>query len=196
ADGDDAVDVRLRLGSKRLGGKLLNDLHRAIVAQVGEAGMHLRGHRPGARALPRILRPEALAGELLVEILADRQRIPDGDFAVDQRGHPSARGILADVPGGVRHVEGNDDLLVRNRGELESQPPAQRPGGVLLVSDDDLEHGSVLITRAAPQREPSYHDAARGNLGTLRWQTRASSMQSLTGSSSSTARWAQPCSGC
>src|SRR5438270_12996324 len=195
-DGDDPVHLRLGIRPQHLVRVLLENLHRAVVAQIGEAGMHLGRQRPRARPLGGVLRPEALVRELLVEILGDGEGIPDGDVAVDQRRHASARRILADVRGGIRHVERDDDLLERHGGVLEHQPGAQRPRGVLLVPDDDLQHGTLLITTAAARGERGYHDAARGNLRSLRWQTRTLLMRSPAVSWFSTAPWAQRCSGC
>src|SRR5438309_535358 len=63
-DGRDAVHLRLRLRPQRLVRILLDDLHRAVVAQVGEARMHLRRQRPRAGPLGRVLRPETLVREL------------------------------------------------------------------------------------------------------------------------------------
>src|SRR6478609_1799001 len=55
----------------------LAHVHRAGSAQAPEAGMHLRGNRPGEGASLDIPGPDCLVREAVGDIVHDRQRLPD-----------------------------------------------------------------------------------------------------------------------
>ena len=66
-------------------------VHRAGVAQGGEAGMHLRREGPRQAAGRRVGRPEAGLGVALGQRLGDRERIPDGEACRGPRRAAPAR---------------------------------------------------------------------------------------------------------
>ena len=97
--------------------------------------MHLAADRAAVRARLDVRRQQAGLGLDLVQVLADRQRVPDLDAAVLQRGHQH-RGRQQQHLGLHRRVVGRDHLL----GEIQPrepahQPAAQRPGAVVLAAD-------------------------------------------------------------
>ena len=141
-------------GSASLRGReLLAHVHRQLAAQVRIARMHLRRHRAGHAARGVVARPVAGAVGLVGEPFDDREAVPDHGLVVPQDRHLAARGrelvaLGALVPGLVEHRHG--DLLERQARLLDRQPAAQRPGGIGLVADDELEHprSSYLVMPA------------------------------------------------
>ena len=65
----------------------LAHVHRQLAAKVGEAGVHLGGHRAGDGACALVLRPVQGAAEAVSEEFDDRQAVPDDDLAVPQDRH-------------------------------------------------------------------------------------------------------------
>jgi hypothetical protein len=83
--GVDARDVRCELlRHGHLAARA--DVHRHLAAQRRESGVHLAADGAGQGTLLDGRGPAAATGELRA-VLADRERIPDADLAVDQRGH-------------------------------------------------------------------------------------------------------------
>ena len=141
------ISARTGSASSR-GRELLAHVHRQLAAQIRVARMHLRRHRPRHAARGVVARPVARPVGLVGEPFDDREAVPDHGLVVPQDRHLAARrrelvALGALVPLLVEHRDG--DLLERQARLLDRQPAAQRPGGIGLVADDELEQ--VLARR-------------------------------------------------
>ena len=103
--------------------------------------------RATARAA-RVRRPQPGPGRQFRHILADRQRIPEDEVAIEQAGHPAGRRVCGDARGGVGLAQGDDGLGERQPGLFHRQPGAQRPGRVGLVSHHQGHVGHRYPSRA------------------------------------------------
>ena len=126
--------------------ELLAHVHRQLAAQVRVGGVHLGRHRAGHAAGGVVARPVARPVGLVGEPFDDREAVPDHGLVVPQDRHLAARrrelvALGALVPVLVEHRDG--DFLERQARLLDRQPAAQRPGGIGLVADDELEQGVV-----------------------------------------------------
>src|SRR5262252_6206624 len=102
--------------------------------------MHLGRDRARMRPLGAILRPEPRVRKALSEVLDDGERIPNRGLAINQDWHLARTGegqdtILVVLPG----IERDEDLLEGDMGGAHRQPWPHRPGGVVLVADNELQ---------------------------------------------------------
>src|SRR5207248_11226626 len=105
-------------------------------------------------------RPEALLGEALGQRLADGERIPDRLAIEEQHRHLAGDRIALDAarPAGV--VELELDLLEGDARFAHQHPRAHRPGGVVLVADEELHARNSSYYRRHALRGP-HHAALR-----------------------------------
>ena len=98
--------------------------------------------RARARA-PRSVGPTHRIAPALAHVLDDGEAVPHRDAVVDEHRHPARRVEARDRLRGAGAVERDADLLEVDAALAQMQPRAQRPGGVVLVADDEL-HVRVL----------------------------------------------------
>src|SRR5207302_1246506 len=118
----------------------------------GEAGVHLGADRAGNGASRRVFRPQIESWERIGDILADRQAVPHRQLAMLERRHPPGGRVFQDRLAAGRLVERDHHLVEGDRGALQRQPGAQRPGGIVLVAEIDRQIGHQPLE---PQWHPS-----------------------------------------
>src|SRR5918992_1447139 len=154
---DHALDVLLRLRRHALAGIAAADVHRHVPAQGLEARMHLRAGRARHAARLGCLGPQMLFGEHLRHGLTDRERIPHR-LPVDHEDRHLARGRVLLNPGDgqapLAFVELELHLLERDLRLAQEDPRPHRPGGVVLVADDQFELHSQSLPRESSRISP------------------------------------------
>src|SRR5687767_2098038 len=105
--------------------------------------MHLSAGASGPCPCGFLFRPDLRPG--LCYVLSNRQRIPNGQPAINETRYASGRRETLECRGSrlapERHeafIEGDSELLHQN-------PRTQRPGRVVLVRDEELEHCEVAV---------------------------------------------------
>ena len=126
------------------------DVHRAMAAQTGKAGVHFSADTACSGASGTVLRPQVLVGKLLRQVFPNRQGVPDRELVIQQHRHLAGGCQLADrlLEGrrGIERVKAQHHFFKRNLRLLEQHPGAHRPGGVVFVADNQFEHGVLLIS--------------------------------------------------
>ena len=138
-DRADAVDVVLHAGRHAAVGHALPRIHRHVPPQRLETGMHLGRYGACHGAGRRVGRPQLRVGVGFRQILADRQAVPDHQIAAFQRRYLAGGSVTQNLLLAVRLVEGDHLLGEILAGHLQRQPGAQRPGGIILVTDDERD---------------------------------------------------------
>ena len=134
---------RTRVGQLRL------DVHRAVAAQCGEAAVHFGADAAGTGTRRALQRPQVLLRELFGHVFGNGQRVPDGQVAVHQQWHLAGRsGALQgffESGVGLEGVKAHHDFLERNAGLCKQHPGAHGPGRVILVANEQLQHGRLHL---------------------------------------------------
>src|SRR6185312_7500653 len=100
-----------------------------------------------ARDRPRVAIARPPGGSQLRDVFADRERIPDVHRSVHQNGNPTARPVLFDLLLEFGRIQRDQHLIESDAQVLQQYPGTQRPGGVVLVADDQREWGHARIIR-------------------------------------------------
>src|SRR5262245_43397714 len=118
-------------------------IHRTSVSQGSEAAMHFSRRRARGGAGSLALGPQLFLRKQLREIFEDSERLPDRHLAMMQDRHLAGRAMLDDLLAGLRFIKRYDGLLEGNMRHGERHPWPERPGGIILVADDEmnLRHG-------------------------------------------------------
>jgi hypothetical protein len=99
------------------------------------------------------------------QVFGDGQGVPDGQVTIDQHRHLACgrdagdRGLELRV--GVEAVEAREHFLERNARLAQQHPGAHGPGGVVLVADVELEHGSPAEEKGPQKSGPLCGNALR-----------------------------------
>src|SRR5205085_11561798 len=142
----DAGDVLLDFGRAPLAEIALTHIHAHVLAQLREARMHLGRYGARFRPLGALARPEL--GIALRQVLEDGERVPHQCGAVLQDRHLARRRVLQDALFRSGAVEVDADLVEGDAEHLHREPRPQRPGGVVLVADDELHVQSTWAPEA------------------------------------------------
>ncbi|PAV74846.1 hypothetical protein WR25_20149 [Diploscapter pachys] len=164
----DALEIYDDVLVGALGREDLADVHRVLAPQCDEARVHFRRHRAGHGACRVIGGPEAIAPDLVGEIVDDGETVPHHRVAIPQDRHLARRGrefgaFAAAIPFGV--VQRHDDLFEGEAGLLGGEPAPQGPAGIGLVADDELHGAGLAAGCDEVQRGEGVEDGQHGRLG-------------------------------
>ena len=140
-------------------GKVRLEVHRQRRAQVREAGVHLAADRAAVRAGDAVGGQQAGLRADLVQVLGDRQRVPDLAPSCDEAGHADRRREQQQLLARVGVVGRDHHLVELEAGEARQQPAAQRPGRIVLAAESVSVACAMRRCRAGASRRRL---AARG----------------------------------
>lgn len=126
-DFDDAIDVGLGAGPHLVPGKAGLQVHRQRRAQVRESRIHLAADRSAMRAGNAVIRHQSGVRLDLVQVLGDRQRVPDPCTVVRQARHPNRRREQQQFLARIDVVGRDHHLAELEPDKTGHQPAAQRP---------------------------------------------------------------------
>ena len=149
-DIDDAINIITKLVGQMNLPSHRAAIHRHALSKVWKARVHFGTYRPCERTLVRISRPQLLFRPALGHGLCDRERVPNCEIAQLQYWHsPCFRERCYFIRRRVR-IKDDSVLIELDACFLEQQPRAQRPRGVILISNNKFRFHCPGPVRLGP----------------------------------------------
>ncbi|MCY1377077.1 hypothetical protein D9M69_646250 [compost metagenome] len=114
-------------------------VERHVAAHGEKATVHLRARRTRLGTGGSVFGPQVRVGELFCQVFSNRQGVGDGSVFGFQQRDLAGRRMLEQTLAGVRLVQFDQFFGVGGASQIEGQSPAQGPGGMQFVADDQVQ---------------------------------------------------------